>query len=312
MLRDRVLLTGGSGFLARAILRKAKRENWSAEFIVYSRDELKQVQCRKKYPDARYVLGDVRDVERLKLLLLGVTTVIHTAALKYVPEGEHNVSECISVNVDGTAAVLRAAHEAGVEHVVCISTDKAVQPVNVYGATKMLVERMVGEYALLDSTKYVAVRYGNVIGSTGSVVPVMQEMARETGRVQVTDPDMTRYWLCAGEAIDCIMDALSPGTPNGSVVVYNPYAMRLADLVAAIAPEAQQDYIGLRPGEKMHETLLTDAEACRSAKVGSRVQIIPPAYVHRYHPQYMSWTSDTADRMSGEDFVTFVEDAARI
>lgn len=313
ILTGRTLITGGSGFLGRGILRRAHRENWPADFIVYSRDELKQAQCRKRYKDVRYVLGDVRDVERLRLLFLGVDTVIHTAALKYVPEGETNVSECISVNVDGTAAVLRAAHEAGVQRVVCISTDKAVQPVNVYGATKMLVERLVGEAAEWDTVDVTAVRYGNVIGSTGSVVPVLLEQARESGVITITDPAMTRYWLTVDEAIDLILTALSPRAANGDVIVYNPRSMTLINLVDAITPSARNNIIGLRPGEKMHETLLTKGDAYWAHIITDDIFRIP-AVGRRDDPSCNGslWTSETAGRITAEDFRAAVEDAASV
>lgn len=313
-MEGRILISGGSGFLGRGILRRAAREDWPSNITVYSRDELKQAQCRKKYPDARYVLGDVRDTERLKLVLLGVDTVIHTAALKYVPEGEHNVSECISVNVDGTASVLRAAHEAGVRQVVCISTDKAVAPANVYGATKMLVERMVGEAATWETVKVTAVRYGNVLGSSGSVVPVMQAQANECGYVNVTNPDMTRYWLGVETAIDLILMALSPRVRNGAVVVLNPKSMVLSNLVRAVAPTAEQRVVGVRPGEKMHETLLTESEAQWARFVSNDHDIVQlePLHTRERSGFAQMWTSEHALPMSIDECRDIVEDAATV
>lgn len=259
----RVLLTGGAGFLSRAIMRRARRDNWNCDFVVFSRDELKQAQCREKYPEARYVLGDVRNEGLLRAIMLGVDTVIHTAAMKYVPEGESNVSECISVNIGGTQTVLEAARWARVGQVVVISTDKAVEPVNVYGMTKALCERLVGESVLYPSPCVTGVRYGNVIGSTGSVIPLFQAQAARGETITITDPEMTRFWISVDEAIDLIERALDDNTASGSIIIPEPKATTLLKLAATVAPDAEIEIRGPRPGEKKHEMLMTENESGR-------------------------------------------------
>lgn len=315
-LHGRVLLTGGAGYLGRAIMRQARINGWPCQFTVYSRDELKQAQCKRKYKDAKYVMGDVRETERLALVMVGHDTVIHTAALKYVPEGEHNVSECISVNVNGTQSVLTAARLAGVKRVVVISTDKAVAPTNVYGMTKALCERLVGETVDYESgTIVTAVRYGNVIGSTGSVVPEFERQARECGVVNVTDPEMTRFWMTADDAIELILTALQ--REPGEIVIGNPMSMALGDLVSAVVPRAKVNIVGLRPGEKMHETLLTEAESMFAGVgvgigAGNKMYVLP-AVSKREAPNPAHYpfevTSELAEQMNGSEFMIYVEDS---
>jgi UDP-N-acetylglucosamine 4,6-dehydratase len=314
MLTGKVLITGGSGFLGRAIMRRAQDDSWPCEIIVYSRDELKQSIARRKY-NARYVLGDIRDDERMYLAMLGVDIVIHTAALKYVPEAEHNAQECISVNISGTQAVLAAARRAGVRRVVFVSTDKAVSPMNVYGMTKALGERIVGELGCVGDTTVTAVRYGNVVGSTGSVIPEFIRQAAETGQIRVTHPGMTRFWLSADEAIDLIICAVS--AEPGTVTIPNARALSLSDLIAYIAPKAGVICTGLRDGEKMHETLLTRDES-RWVQVDTgegygRIFVLPPL-CERRRPELHTFdiTSDAADGIPRDVFLGMVADAAEV
>ena len=199
----KVLVTGGAGFLGRGLLRHVKRDSLDWEITVYSRDETKQDECRRRYPFARYVLGDVRDVDRLRTVMMGHDIVIHAGALKYIPEAEKNASECVSVNVGGTQAVMRAAEAAGIKHVVGISTDKAVQPVNVYGCSKMAMERLFADTAQFEGgPEFVCVRYGNVVGSTGSVIPLFKRQSSpqsqhyETYRLIYTHPEASHVWIC--------------------------------------------------------------------------------------------------------------------
>ncbi|GAG09201.1 unnamed protein product, partial [marine sediment metagenome] len=198
----KVLVTGGAGFLGRGILRRVERGGLDWEITVYSRDETKQDECRRRYPFARHVLGDVKDADRLRVAMMGHDVVIHAAAMKYIPEAEVNASECVSVNVGGTQAMMRAADAAAVHRVVGISTDKAVQPVNVYGCSKMAMERLFADTAQFEGgPDFVCVRYGNVVGSTGSVIPLFRRQVEELGRVRITNPDMTRFWMSVDEAI---------------------------------------------------------------------------------------------------------------
>lgn len=267
-LKGNVLLTGGSGYLGRGVMRRARRENWDCKLTVYSRDEMKQELCRREYPEVRYVLGDVKDYDRLEAALAGHETVIHMAAVKFIPEAEFNVQECLDVNTLGSQRVIEAALRVGVQSVIGISTDKAVQPVNVYGATKFLMEREFGEAARRSDfagfgTRFNCVRYGNVVGSTGSVIPLFLNQMRNEQRIKLTDPRMTRFWLSVDQAIDLILIALYEPMQNGSVVVPRPKAMTMKALAESIAGESPIDIIGQRPGEKMHESLMSYEESVR-------------------------------------------------
>lgn len=271
----KVFITGGSGFLGRGLLMRAKELDW--EVTVYSRDEYKQDLCKRRFSSGvNYVLGDVTNYDRLLCAMKGHDVVIHTAAIKYIPEAEVNVSECIHVNIEGSRNVLRAAEALGVSQCVCISTDKATIPVNVYGMTKAIVERLVGEFShhVGTDTKFTACRYGNVVGSTGSVIPLFQRQMQENKRVTITDPDMTRYWIGINEAVDLVL-ACMDWANNGSVVIPQPASMRLLDLAVLIAgSESNIDVIGVRPGEKRHEQLLHQQESVRAKLVGTYYELL--------------------------------------
>jgi len=261
----KVLITGGSGFLGRAILRQVQQNKLDWKVTVYSRDETKQDECKRRYPFANYVLGDVKDFERLCNAMTGNKYVIHAAAMKYIPEAELNAAECISVNVDGARNIIRAAKlVSSVEKVVGISTDKAVGPVNIYGASKMVMERLFAdESRFCRFPSFACVRYGNVIGSTGSVIPLFQRQYQETGKVKITNPNMTRFWMGVDEAIDLIHLSLNYGRP-GTVMIPTVRAMKLIDVAkAATMDDVEVEIIGERPGEKIHESLLHFEESVR-------------------------------------------------
>lgn len=314
MLRGRILITGGAGFLGRAIMARARRERWDARFTIYSRDEQKQAECRRKFPDARYVLGDIRDFEKLRLLCQFHDIVIHAAALKYIPESEFNVNEAIGINVGGTQTVVQAVRETSVRTVVFVSTDKAVEPLNTYGFTKALGERVMFEAAQNSSDiKFTSVRYGNVIGSTGSVVPVLKAKAAELGLVPITDPKMSRFWISAEEAIDLILWAAENSTP-GSVTIPRPKAMMIGEVAEAIAPGIPQNIVGMRPGEKLYEKLVSFTESVRTIQVG------PNGSYYEYWQQAAArqdiapfeLSSHNADRMTVDEFRAHVEAAELI
>lgn len=211
----RVLITGGTGFLGRALTDRLL--TLGHEVTVYSRDEAKQQIIAERWPQVKCILGDVLNGQRLRCVLPGHDTVIHTAAVKFIPEAEYNISECIDINVLGSRTVFQAAQECGVERVCAISTDKACLPLNTYGMTKALMEKLVVEYSRwYKNTKYVACRYGNVIGSTGSVIPLFRRQAGMNGVVTVTDPYMTRYWISSKQAVDLVLDTLDAA--SGSIV----------------------------------------------------------------------------------------------
>lgn len=323
MLTGNVLITGGAGFLGRGIMRQAARERWDCRFTVYSRDEYKQHLCRDKFPSSNYVLGDIRDTDKLSQIMTGHNTVIHAAALKYVPEAEKNVDECVDINIGGTQSVIKAAWQSrfSVNRVIFISTDKAVEPLNVYGMSKALAEKLICEAAdLATRIRFTVCRYGNVIGSTGSVVPVFKKQFETKGRVSVTDPDMTRFWLTADDAVDLIEIAAS--SLNGSITVPVPGAVRIGDIAEAIAGD-KWDTVGVRPGEKMHEKLLTKHEYTKSvpipleersgsAMIGSSYYSYTPHVKGNQVITPIDITSDKTFKITAEDFMRAAEDAANV
>lgn len=275
----RVLITGGSGFLGRGILRLSENLGWDC--TVFSRDEYKQDLAKRTYK-AKWVLGDVCDYDRLVSVFRGHDLVIHTAAIKFIPEAEHNVLETIKVNVEGSLNVFRACEAAGVKQCVAISTDKACAPVNVYGMTKSLVERMVGEFTRRGLCEFYACRYGNVIGSTGSVIPLFERQLASNGRITITDPDMTRYWISVNQAVDLIANTLK-WCHSGSVLIPEPAAMKLLDLAVLVTGfEQGRAYdrasspikiTGPRPGEKRHEQLMHQQESVRARNIGGHYEL---------------------------------------
>lgn len=316
MLHGNILITGGAGFLGRGILARAKREQWPCKFTIYSRDELKQHQCRLKYPDAQYVLGDIRDTDRLSLAMLHQDIVIHAAALKYVPESELNVLESVGINIQGSRNVgmLAGSLENGVHTCVLISTDKAVEPANTYGMTKAVAERIWYEYSrLITDVKYATVRYGNVIGSTGSVVPVFKRQAQVEGRVTVTNPGMTRFWIDIDEAINLILTSVLHAG-SGCITIPTPKSMTLSQLVATVVPGVQVDIVGQRPGEKTHEKLLSFAESTQVLRKDNLHIFAPGLDRTKDVPAIISYelTSENAERMTPEQFNLYAEAAALV
>jgi len=275
MLEGRILITGGAGFLARGIYRRARRESWPAQWTCLSRDDSKHAILQARYPEVACVLGDVArmGIDELALLFRGHDLVIHAAASKYVDRAELAARETVHVNVVGSMNVAQAAILARVTQVVGISTDKAVQPVNVYGMSKAIMERIFQEAGQNEyGTEFVVMRYGNVIGSTGSVIPMWRRQLAEGKPIAVTDPTMTRYWMSVDEAVDAIVHAVS-FAPNAHVVIPRPRAMQMGAIAAALAgtrwngegfaDESRIRIVGLRPGEKRHESLMHAAESVR-------------------------------------------------
>lgn len=320
MLNGNILITGGSGFLGRAILRKAEKEKWPASFTVYSRDETKQWELKHRYPNVRCALGDVsRDLDRLIALMQGHDIVIHAAAVKYIPEAEWNVFETIDVNIEGSRNVTIAARAAGVKTVVGISTDKACGPLNVYGMTKGVMERMFSEANRMGSTNFVTVRYGNVVGSTGSVIPVFKKQIEEKKQIMVTDSRMTRFWLGVDEAIELIEWAATEA-PNyqGHTFITACPAMKIVDLAKTIwnmegCPEGEIVFSGIRPGEKLHEALFNEQEAPRVIDAGRNKFIMKPATMSGAIPDTMGYSSDHPSRwLTPADMATLIADAKSV
>jgi UDP-N-acetylglucosamine 4,6-dehydratase/5-epimerase len=261
-----VLVTGGTGSFGKKFVSVMLNEYRPKKLIVFSRDELKQHDMRQTFPEKdlpiRYFIGDVRDRERLSRAFHGVDVVVHAAALKQVPACEYNPIEAIKTNIVGGTNVIEAAIDQGVKKVLALSTDKAVNPVNLYGATKLCAEKLFVQgnaYSGDAQTSFSCVRYGNVVGSRGSVIPLFRKQ-RETGKVTVTDPRMTRFWITLDQGVRFVINCIER-MHGGEVFVPKIPSMNILDLAAAIAPGCPVDNIGIRPGEKLHEVLLSEDEA---------------------------------------------------
>lgn len=275
-----VLVTGGTGSFGKKFTEIMLKEFHPKKLIIYSRDELKQHEMRAAgfdHPSLRYFIGDVRDRDRLHRALHGVDIVVHAAALKQVPACEYNPMEAIKTNIMGTSNVVEAALDAGVRKVMALSTDKAVNPVNLYGATKLAAEKLTVQsnaYAAGTATRYSCVRYGNVVGSRGSVVPIFLRQ-RQNGKVTITDERMTRFWLSLEQGVRFVISCIEQ-MEGGEVFVPKIPSMRVIDLARAIAPQAEIEIIGIRPGEKLHEVLISEDEARHTVEL-ERMFVVQPA-----------------------------------
>jgi UDP-N-acetylglucosamine 4,6-dehydratase len=274
-----ILITGGTGSFGKKFVGIALQDLHPRKIIIFSRDELKQHEMRAAGFDQsslRYFIGDVRDRERLTRAMHGVDIVVHAAALKQVPACEYNPMEAVKTNIMGTSNVVEAALDAGVKKVMALSTDKAVNPVNLYGATKLAAEKLTvqsNNYAAGSATRYACTRYGNVVGSRGSVVPVFLSQ-REQGKVTITDDRMTRFWLSLEQGVRFVVECIEQ-MHGGEVFVPKIPSMKVIDLAKAIAPEAAVSVIGIRPGEKLHEVLISEDEA-RNAVERDHMYIVKP------------------------------------
>ena len=274
-----VLVTGGTGSFGKKFIRLMLDEVHPRKMIVFSRDELKQHEMQTSGfsdPNLRFFIGDVRDRDRLRRAMNGVDIVVHAAALKQVPACEYNPMEAIKTNIMGTSNVVEAALDAGVRKVLAISTDKAVNPVNLYGATKLAAEKLViqsNAYAAGASTRYSCVRYGNVVGSRGSVVPVFLKQ-RKSGKVSITDERMTRFWLSLEQGVRFVIKCIEQ-MEGGEVFVPKIPSMKVVDLARAIAPQAEVNVIGIRPGEKLHEVLISEDESRTTVELDNMFVVQP-------------------------------------
>ncbi len=274
-----VLVTGGTGSFGKKFIRILLDEYHPAKIIVFSRDELKQHEMRVagyNDPSIRYFIGDVRDKDRLLRAMYGVDLVVHAAALKQVPACEYNPMEAIKTNILGSSNVIDAAIECGVGKVLALSTDKAVNPINLYGATKLAAEKLFiqsNAYAGGRKTRISCVRYGNVVGSRGSVVPLFIKQ-RDSGKVTVTDDRMTRFWLSLEQGVRFVIHCIEE-MQGGEVFVPKIPSMRMMDLAAAMAPNAKVEIIGIRPGEKLHESLIGEDEARHTVEMPTMYVVQP-------------------------------------
>lgn len=274
-----ILITGGTGSFGQQFIHTLLNSHHPRRIIVFSRDELKQHDLRTRIKDQRlqFFIGDIRDRERLyRAFRAGIDVVVHAAALKQVPACEYNPFEAVKTNVIGAQNIIDAAIDCGIPKVLALSTDKAVNPVNLYGATKLCMEKLFvhgNSYAGGRPTSFSCVRYGNVVGSRGSVIPLFMEQ-RASGRITVTDSRMTRFWITLEQGVNFVIDSIMR-MDRGEIFVPRLPSMNIMDLVAAIAPNCTVEHTGIRPGEKLHETLISVDEA-RHTKAFDKFFIIEP------------------------------------
>jgi len=320
-----VLVTGGTGSFGKKFVEIMLREYHPKRLVIFSRDELKQHDMRSSGFDdvsLRYFIGDVRDPGRLQRALAGVTVVVHAAALKQVPACEYNPFEAIQTNIMGGRNVIDAAIDQGVQRILALSTDKAVNPINLYGATKLCAEKMfvqANAYAGAQETRFSCARYGNVVGSRGSVIPVFLEQ-RKRGRITITDARMTRFWLTLEHGVRFVIRAIEQ-MHGGEIFVPKIPSMRLVDLAAAVAPGCAVETIGIRPGEKLHEVLLSEDEA-RNAVELDEMYVIQPSHpwwkkgnwvAGRELPPGFRYTSDSNEQwLSHDQLQELIEPGAAI
>jgi UDP-N-acetylglucosamine 4,6-dehydratase len=284
-----VLVTGGTGSFGRAFIRRALQDPELERLVVFSRDELKQHEMRQSFPDTgsspiRYFLGDVRDRDRLYRALDGIEVVVHAAALKQVPACEYNPLEAIKTNVLGAANVIDAAIDRDVRRVIALSTDKAANPVNLYGATKLCSDKLfvaANNYSGQHGTRFSVVRYGNVMGSRGSVIPFFLE-ARKRRVLPVTDPRMTRFWITLEQGVEFVLQGLER-MKGGEIFVPKIPSMNIMDIAKAVAPGCRTEVVGIRAGEKLHEVMVAEDDARNTVEYDDYFVILPA---------FHDWTSD--------------------
>ncbi len=282
-----ILVTGGTGSFGKAFIRRVLDRFEPRRVVVFSRDELKQYDMQHEFGVAegkptplRFFLGDVRDAQRLEMAMRGIDYVIHAAALKHVPAAEYNPFECIHTNVLGAENVVQAAIKNDVRSVIALSTDKAASPINLYGASKLASDKIfvaANSLSSHDRTRFCVVRYGNVVGSRGSVVPYFRKLI-DSGAIDlpVTDARMTRFWITLGQGVDFVLSCIAM-MRGGEIFVPKIPTMRIADLARGMAPKLPHRIVGIRPGEKLHEVMITEDDARLTLNLGDRY-IITPAF----------------------------------
>lgn len=288
MLNDKsILITGGTGSFGKAFVRTVlERYPDVKRLVIFSRDELKQFEMaqtfsEQKYPAIRYFIGDVRDEARLRRALEGIDIVIHAAALKQVPAAEYNPFECIKTNVLGAQNLIEAAMDSNVQRLVALSTDKAAAPINLYGATKLCSDKLfvaANNIKGSRSIRYSVVRYGNVMGSRGSVIPFFMER-RKTGALPITDANMTRFNISLQDGVEMVLWSIENAW-GGEVLVPKIPSYRIVDVATAVAPECRQEIVGIRPGEKIHEEMITASDSFNTVDLGSYYAILPSASLY--------------------------------
>ena len=293
-----ILITGGTGSFGKKCTEVLLRNGPPRRLVIFSRDELKQYEMQQQFTDPcfRFFIGDVRDRDRLYRAMSGVDTVIHAAALKQVPSCEYNPFEAVKTNILGAVNIIDAAIDCGVERVIAISSDKAVNPVNLYGATKLCAEKLFvqgNNYSGYAATKLSCARYGNVVASRGSVIPLFIQQ-RPTGVITVTDERMTRFWITLEQGVEFVLNCLQK-MHGGEVFVPKIPSMNIMDLVAAVAPDCEVKFTGVRPGEKLHELLVSPDESRQALEFSDMFLIQPP------HP-WWDWSASDGGQLLPDGF----------
>lgn len=314
-----LLITGGTGSFGRSFVKRLLATTNVARVVVFSRDELKQSEMAEEHQGEsrlRFFLGDVRDYGRLLRAFDGVDVVVHAAALKQVPATEYNPIEAVRTNINGAENIINASIERDVERVIALSTDKASSPVNLYGATKLVSDKLFIQgnvYVGGNPTRFSVVRYGNVVGSRGSVIPLFRRLAA-TGEIPITDERMTRFWITLDQGVQFVLDNLER-MQGGELFVPKIPSMRLMDLAKAIAPDARIRIVGIRAGEKLHEEMISVSDARRALDMGDYYILTPEADWWKRRkapdgvpvPEGFSYTSDTNSRwLTAEELVNMI------
>ena len=276
-----ILITGGTGSFGKAFITRLLNDIKPRRIVVFSRDELKQYEVRQQFkndPRLRFFIGDIRDLHRLNRAMRGIDYVVHAAALKQVDTAEYNPWEFVQTNIVGSQNVIEATIDNGVKRVVALSTDKASSPINLYGATKLTADKLFisgNHYAAAYPTRYSVVRYGNVMGSRGSVIPFFRKLAAEGKSLPITDFRMTRFFITLPQAVQFVLDSFEQMT-GGELFVPRIPSMKITDLAQAVAPGAEMHEVGLRPGEKLHEEMISEEEGRRTIQVSDTRYILQP------------------------------------
>ena len=317
-----ILVTGATGSFGKAFLTYALANLDPQRIVIFSRDELKQYEVRQKFgddPRLRFFLGDIRDQQRLQRAMHNIDYVVHAAALKQVDTAEYNPSEFVNTNINGSQNVIDAAINAGVKKVVALSTDKASSPINLYGATKLVADKLFiagNHYAATHPTRLAVVRYGNVMGSRGSVVPLFRKLAAEGKSLPITDKRMTRFWITLPQAVKFVVDSFDK-MAGGELFVPRIPSMRILDLVEAVAPGAPTHEMGVRPGEKLHEEMIASDDSRRTLRFPDRYVVQPVVASWGYEtpaggeevPDGFNYRSDNNDLwLSVDDMRALLED----
>jgi UDP-N-acetylglucosamine 4,6-dehydratase/5-epimerase len=278
--RSSILVTGGTGSFGKAFIRFALDNLDPSRIVIFSRDELKQYEARQLFADdprLRWFIGDIRDQHRLSRAMHNIEYVVHAAALKQVDTAEYNPFEFVQTNIIGSQNVVEAAIDTGVRRVVALSTDKASSPLNLYGATKLAADKLfqsANHYAAGYETRFSVVRYGNVMGSRGSVIPFFKKLAAEGQSLPITDSRMTRFWITLPQAVQFVVDSFDQMV-GGELYVPRIPSMKIMDLVAAVAPGSPTHEMGIRPGEKLHEEMISEDDSRRTLLLGDRYVVLP-------------------------------------